>query len=178
MIYQDPDLDKAFPYNLQDMAEVFLLKVQGPSVTIENNCDIPDDFTEILEGLLTDGSLDDLDSELGMDPYRMNEKTFLSRYGAYTGYAERTLEGGTQSVYQITLGNTDYFLLLQYNAAGKVGDLHIYQKTAGRLTYVSTYQPTHLWAKVIDIPANYILPNGRRRGMNTRAILTVHVSIS
>ena len=110
------------------MAEVFLLKVQGPSVTIENNCDIPDDFTEILEGLLTDGSLDDLNSELGMELYRMNENTFHSRYGAYTGYAESTLEGGTQSVYQITLGSTDYFLLLQYNAVGKVGDLHIYQK--------------------------------------------------
>ena len=150
LIYQDPDLDKAFPYNLQDMAEVFLLKVQGPSVTIENNCDIPDDFTEILEGLLTDGSLDDLNSELGMELYRMNENTFHSRYGAYTGYAESTLEGGTQSVYQITLGSTDYFLLLQYNAAGKVGDLHIYQKAAGRLTYVITYQPTHLWAKVIE----------------------------
>ena len=51
---------------------------------------------------------------------------------------------GTQSVYQITLCSTDYFLLLQYNAVGKVGDLHIYQKAAGRLTYVSTYQPEYL----------------------------------
>ena len=74
LTYQDPSRDSAFPYNLPDVAEVFLLKVQGSSAAIENNCaDISDDFTEILAGLLADKALDRLERGLGMEMYQTDQ---------------------------------------------------------------------------------------------------------
>lgn len=148
LTYQDPSRDSAFPYNLPDVAEVFLLKVQGSSAAIENNCaDIPDDFTEILAGLLADKALDRLERGLGMEMYQTDQGDFERKYGTYLSQARRTLNGGTQYVCRISLGPTDYFLLLQYSVTGKIGDLHIYRETAGGLAYVSTYQPEYLGGK-------------------------------
>ena len=150
LTYQDPSRDSAFPYNLPDVAEVFLLKVQGSSAAIENNCaDIPDDFTEILAGLLADKALDRLERGLGMEMYQTDQGDFERKYGTYLSQARRTLNGGTQYVCRISLGPTDYFLLLQYSVTGKIGDLHIYRETAGGLAYVSTYQPEYLGGKII-----------------------------
>lgn len=150
LVYQDPDRDSAFPYNLPDMAEVCLLKAQGTDFPIENNCsDIPGDFTEILSGLLADGALDRLDSGLGMELYQIDERAFCSKYRTYLSHALRDLDSGTQYAYRITLGRTDYFLLLQYSVTGKLGDLHIYRGTTGGLAYVSTYQPAYLGGKII-----------------------------
>ena len=116
---QDPARDSAFPYNLPDVAEVFLLKVQGSSAAIQNNCaDIPDDFTEILAGLLADKALDRLERGLGMEMYQ-TDQGILNVNGTYLSQARRTLNGGTQYVCRIPLGRTDYFLLLQYSVTGK-----------------------------------------------------------
>lgn len=94
LTYQDPSRDSAFPYNLPDVAEVFLLKVQGSSAVIENNCaDIPDDFTEILAGLLADKALDRLERGLGMEMYQTDQGDFERKYGTYLSQARRTLNG-------------------------------------------------------------------------------------
>ncbi|MFR3752173.1 MAG: hypothetical protein ACLTW9_07135 [Enterocloster sp.] len=82
-----------------------MLKVQGSSAAIENNCaDIPDDFTEILAGLLADKALDRLERGLGMEMYQTDQGDFERKYGTYLSQARRTLNGGTQYVCQISLG--------------------------------------------------------------------------
>lgn len=150
LVYQDPARDSAFPYNLPDMAEVLLLKAQGFPGMIENNCrDIPDDFTDILAGLLADKALDCPERGLGMEMYQIDQKDFERKYGTYLSRARQTLDGGTQYAYRIALGRTDYFLLMQYSEAETIGDLHIYRRTGGGLDYVSTYQPAYLGGKVI-----------------------------
>lgn len=149
--YQDPDLESAFPYNLEQMAEVFRLKVQGLSATIKNNwVDIPDDFTEILSGLLTSNALDLVEDGMGMEPYEVDKDAFYKKYGAYINDGEHTMDGGIRYVYRIAAGSTDYFLLQQSIGEGKIGDLHIYRETAGGLSYVSTYYPEYWGTKVIE----------------------------
>ena len=61
-----------------------------------------------------------------MEMYQTDQGDFERKYGTYLSQARRTFNGGTQYVCRISLGPTDYFLLLQYSVTGKIGDLHIY----------------------------------------------------
>ena len=145
LTYQDPARDSAFPYNLPDVAEVFLLKVQGSSAAIQNNCaDIPDDFTEILpvtggQGFGSSGA------RAGNGMYQTDQGDFERKYGTYLSQPGVRLTAAPVCLPDFPC-RTDYFLLLQYSVTGKIGDLHIYRGTAGGLAYVSTYQLS-IWAE-------------------------------
>lgn len=165
LLYQAPDLNSAFPYNLPEMAEVLQLKVQKPSIHINNTfTDQPDSLEEIISGLLSDGAFDILDDKLGMGKYQINETDFYKKYGKYLRKDDNIPENGTQSVYQISLDNTDYFLLLQYSSIGKIGDLHIYRRSGNRLTYVDTNYPENLGCKVLEHSGKlYLVKRSYRR---------------
>ncbi|NLP14379.1 MAG: hypothetical protein GX383_07930 [Clostridium sp.] len=148
--YTDPDVEKAFPKDVDDIIEHFAAKVQGDFKTVnyeDNN--VPNSLIVRLEEALFNRSFDKLNFNYAS--FEINAGEFYGKFEQDIIYSREYYDRYVSHVYKYNLDKDDYYLLVaDSGGSARFVDIIIYRESKGELKYIDSLISLDLHAAVIE----------------------------
>lgn len=148
--YHDPEVEKAFPADLDKRTNRLAKKVQGGFTAVNyKDKDIPNGLITLAEKALFHDKIDQLN--IGTASFQISKDHFYDKYGKYTYYeTKKDFNCYLINIYKYQLSkNTYYIMVADSGGTDESVDITIYKESNGKLTVLDSWPSLDLNARVI-----------------------------
>ncbi len=149
IVYNDPDIEKAFPEDLNKRTKSFAAKVQGDFAAVNyKDENIPNSLIVQAEKALFNENFDEFS---GMVSFEINKDDFYDNFEQYTGYdSKEGFDSYVSHIYKYKLDNNTYFIsVADSGGSARFVDINIYKESDDGLTVLDNWHSLDINARVI-----------------------------
>lgn len=148
--YNDSDVEKAFPEDIEKRTKSLSTKVQGDFVAVDyKHKDIPNSLIILAEKALFNEKIDQLN--MGTASFEISVDSFYDKYGQYTWYdSKKKFESYISHIYKYKLGNNTFYIAVSDDGGtSKLVTIDLYKELDGKLTILNEWLSLDKNARVI-----------------------------